>query len=85
MQVLLQHLGSVIAPGAGPDRLAAWPLRQKGREHLGKLLDFFFTFFVPGVPAFTFRAFTKRAPGVSLAQGCPWSRFNGCAASAGLL
>src|SRR5690242_224374 len=35
------------------------------------LLDFFFTFFAPGVPAFTLRDSTKRAPGASAAQGRP--------------
>src|SRR5438105_15876280 len=36
------------------------------------LLDFFFTFRAPGVPAFTLRDFTNRAPGASLVHGTPW-------------
>src|SRR5262245_17007623 len=46
------------------------------------LLDFFVTFFAPGVPAGTLRDFTKRAPGVYLSQGRPsasiqqsWSQY----------
>src|SRR5262245_17043159 len=35
------------------------------------LPDFFFTFFAPGVPAFTFRDFTNRAPGAPSSQGRP--------------